>query len=1588
MHIRPNAVDRSPRFAYVYYRRRTSTLTASFLWNGKSAMSSSLIRFVSITTFFVLATLGPGVVHAQTLPPSFQESVVFSGLTNPMAIQFASDGRIFVAEKSGLIKVFDSLTDPTPDIFADLRTNVFNFWDRGILGLALHPNFPATPYVYVLYTYDAAIGGTAPRWGIPGATSDNCPTPPGPTANGCVVSGRLSRLQASGNVMVGTEQVLIEGWCQQYPSHSLGSLAFGADGALYVSAGEGANFDYVDYGQSGDPLNPCGDPPAGTGGTQTPPTAEGGALRSQSLRRPAGEPVLLNGAILRVDPSTGAALPDNPLSGSTDLNARRIVAFGLRNPFRIATRPGTNEVWVGDVGWGDWEEINRVENPTASVKNFGWPCYEGGDRQPGFEAAGLNLCTSLYATPSGATPPLFTYNHAAKVVAGEPCPTGGSSISGLAFYNGGNYPSSYSGALFFADYSRNCIWVMFNPTYSGVVSAYGFEEGTGTTTADMSGYGNTGALSGATWTTAGKYGNGLIFNGTNARVSVPDAASLHLTTAMTLEAWVKPSVATGVWRDVIYKGNDNYYLEGTSNPSGVPASGGTFAGSPLYGASALAVNTWSHLATTYDGTTLRLYVNGVQVASRAQTGAITVSTNPLEIGGDLLNGQYFNGTIDEVRLYNRALSASEIQTDMNTAVGSTPAPQQGNTISTFVSGAAGPVDLKIGPGGDLFYSDLNGGTIRRIRNTVGNQPPTAAIVATPSSGSPPLTVNFSGSGSSDPDPGDTLTYSWDLNGDGVFGDSVAVTATYTYTTQGPHTVRLTVTDSHGASNTATTVITVGTPPVATIDTPLASLTWKVGDVINFSGHAIDAEDGVLPATQLSWSLIMHHCSTNCHTHPVQDFLGVASGSFTAPDHEYPSYLELRLTVTDSTGLTDSTSVLLDPQTVVLSFQSNPTGLQLVVGGASATTPFDTTVIVGSSNSVSAPSPQASATTTYWFGAWSDGGAQSHNVLSGVLPVTYTAAYIAAGSPGLVAAYGFEEGTGTTAADLSGNGNTGTLNGATWTTAGKYGKGLVFNGTSALVSAPDATSLHLTTAMTLEAWVKPSAVTTGWRDVIYKGNDNYYLEGTSDHSGVPGSGGTFAGSPLYGTSALAVTTWSHLATTYDGATLRLYVNGAQVASRAQTGAIAVSTNPLEIGGDLLNGQYFNGTIDEARVYNRALTAVEVQADGNTSVGLPAPDLGIAKTHATSFTQGQTGATYTLTVSNVGTGPTSGTVTVTDTLPAGLTASAIAGTGWACTLTPALGCTRSDALAARANYPAITLTVNVAANASSSVTNTASVSGGGDATPANNQASDLTAVFAATADLAATMSGPTSVATNSTESLALGVTNNGPTAASNVQLATATPLKTTFASITAPTGWSCTSPAVGATGSVTCATATLAAGGSGSFTLVVNVNACAGNGGTISGSATVSSTTSDPSPANNTASANTTIVDNGACDDGNACTNGDACVSGTCVGSPVGPPPEVSNVAFSTKTTASWNAVSGSGPSPTYDVARGVLGQWPAGTGPSEACVQSSLSGTQTDITDVPAADSGTWYLIRAHTSCGAGTYGTASGGTTRGIVVCP
>jgi glucose/arabinose dehydrogenase/PKD repeat protein len=733
----------------------------------------------------VLGDPPPALAAPSDVPEGFAEQVVFSGLNQPTNVEFAADGRVFVAEKSGVIKMFDSLDDTRPVIIADLQPRVHNYWDRGLIGMALHPDFPDDPRIYVHYTYDAPIGGTAPTWGTEDSVDDDCPTPPGPLSDGCVVSGRLSTLTLTGTEV--TEKVMINDWCMPFPSHSVGTVAFGPDGLLYASGGEGANFAWTDYGQDGfpdtdvTPDNVCGDPPFPAGTELVAPDAEGGALRAQDVRT-SGDPAGLGGTIIRIDPDTAEAPADNPMAASPDLNTRRIIAYGMRNPFRFTFRPGTDELWAGDVGWDEWEEINRITRD--DVPNFGWPCYEGLRPMPDYQAARLTLCERLYDGTEPVTEPYYTYNHRQPLTPGEPCTQGSSSIANLMFYPGGAFPDSYDDALFFSDHNRKCIWVM-------------------------------------------------------------------------------------------------------------------------------------------------------------------------RAGADGL-----------------------------------PDP---DTVEVFAHGDFLFTELQLGPDGDMYGVDLIGGRILRYVYDTDNHPPVAAFTATPRYGTAPLTVTLDAGSSTDPD-GDPLSYAWDLDGDGAHDDGTGVTVTHTYSAVGTVTPGLRVDDGNGGTDTASTEIQVGnTPPVVTMAAPVAGRTWAVGETVEYAGQATDAEDAALPDSAYRWSLLVQHCPQDCHAHEITRRTG-RTGSFVAPDHEYPSHLELRLTVTDSAGLATTVSRRLDPRTVDLTLDSDPPGLVLSAFFEWLPAPFTRTVIVGSSLSITAITPQESGGRVYEFASWSDGGAAVHNITAPAEPATYTATF--------------------------------------------------------------------------------------------------------------------------------------------------------------------------------------------------------------------------------------------------------------------------------------------------------------------------------------------------------------------------------------------------------------------------------------------------------------------------------------------------------------------------------------------------------------------------------------------------------------------
>ena len=250
-----------------------------------------------------------------------------------------------------------------------------------------------------------------------------------------------------------------------------------------------------------------------------------------------------------------------------------------------------------------------------------------------------------------------------------------------------------------------------------------------------------------------------------------------------------------------------------------------------------------------------------------------------------------------------------------------------STAAVFARHAGFPTDVQMGPDGAIYYADIVDGTIQRIAYPGGQPLADGARDRDPDHGPTPLNVSFNGTTSSDPD-GDTLTYSWDLNGDGTFGDSTSATPSFTYTTPGVYTARLRVSDPGGNNDTISVTIQAGNPPTPTIDTPSDTLTWAVGDTISYSGHATDGDGNPVPASGLTWQLNIRHCArtdvTSCHTHFGSSVAASSSGTFIAPNHDWPSHLELVLTAT-ANGLSASKTIQLQPKTATLTLNSTPAG---------------------------------------------------------------------------------------------------------------------------------------------------------------------------------------------------------------------------------------------------------------------------------------------------------------------------------------------------------------------------------------------------------------------------------------------------------------------------------------------------------------------------------------------------------------------------------------------------------------------------------------------------------------------------------------
>lgn len=320
---------------------------------------------------------------------------------NTVGFLFAPDGRIFTWEKPGVVRVVKNGTMLSKP-FLDISSRVNTAGDRGLIGFALDPDYTTNGYVYVTYVYEPNA--------FPADTSAK--------------TERLSRFTIDpanpDTALPGSEKILLGSYstapCSSAPagadclsddstSHTIDSLRFGADKKLYVSIGDGASFTFADVN----------------------------AFRAQDLNSP-------NGKILRLN-TDGTGPADNPFfDGNPNSTKSKVLSYGLRNPFSIVLAPDTGELFIGEVGWNSWEEINR-----GSARNFGWPCYEGSNPNPDYQNAFAARCALL--TPSQITQPAYTYSHLGS----------GAAVTVGAFLNNRIYPASYAGSLLIGDYVLNQI---------------------------------------------------------------------------------------------------------------------------------------------------------------------------------------------------------------------------------------------------------------------------------------------------------------------------------------------------------------------------------------------------------------------------------------------------------------------------------------------------------------------------------------------------------------------------------------------------------------------------------------------------------------------------------------------------------------------------------------------------------------------------------------------------------------------------------------------------------------------------------------------------------------------------------------------------------------------------------------------------------------------------------------------------------------------------------------------------------------------------------------------------------------------------
>jgi glucose/arabinose dehydrogenase/PKD repeat protein len=333
-------------------------------------------------------------------------------------------------------------------------------------------------------------------------------------------------------------------------------------------------------------------------------------------------------------------------------------------------------------------------------------------------------------------------------------------------------------------------------------------------------------------------------------------------------------------------------------------------------------------------------------------------------------------------------------------------PSGGYDATPFATdlGQGGPVAMTFGSNGgdtDLYYTTYaggDGGQIRRIAYVTGNRAPNAvAEIVGDNYGPQDKEFQFNAQNSTDPNAGDTLTYGWDFTSDGTV-DATGPTTNHTYSTSGRQIVTLTVSDSGGKQSKATVEVFPGdtAPPVPSIESPSSDKHFAVGEEITLTGSATDTDDGSVPDSKLTWEVIRHHNGT--HTHPYESLTG-NNVALTAPAPEDllatdpdGNYLEIRLTATDAHGRSRTVTRDLKPNTVGVTFMTQPFGFKLSANGEVFRAPRTLLSWEGYKLSLNAPSQRDGEGRHWVFRSWSDGGGKSHTITTPASPADYTATF--------------------------------------------------------------------------------------------------------------------------------------------------------------------------------------------------------------------------------------------------------------------------------------------------------------------------------------------------------------------------------------------------------------------------------------------------------------------------------------------------------------------------------------------------------------------------------------------------------------------